>query len=97
MNRYVNIKLEITECTEKGEPSGGDSFSVYLTKRLELSVGQEALSGVIFARQHQVRESIGEERDNGQYIGAAEVATARDGRQAVMRAILDYVRHRLGL
>lgn len=93
--RYVNVQLAIEECDERGVViTSIPAISVYLSKRLQIGLLQP--EGIVVARQHQVREAVGEERDNGQFVGIAHPHSV-PGPLLLKTAILDYIANRIGL
>jgi len=100
--RYFNVTLSIEECSEDGvvpavwpESHSPERLTVFLTKRLEARVIEP--ENLLTMRQHQKREAIGEERDNGQYLGIAFPAHHENGFQLLKAAIVDYIAARLGV
>lgn len=104
--RFVNVTLSIEECDERGvvpsvwpESHSKERLTIFITKRLELEMlkPEGVTQYALRARQHQVREMVGEERDNGQYCGLAFVADHENGFQVMKAAIADYICARLGV
>jgi hypothetical protein len=92
--RFINVTVSIEETDAQGhclsavyDPKRATTaISVFLTKRLEIILDD----GVMFARQHQISANVGEEREDGRYLG---LSAARE----VKEAVWDYVKHRLGI